>query len=169
MSVELKSDIFWNTLVVQKLIPTQKRVFAIAVSTHSSKVDLAEVDCLSLDPNWAHVDRVDHSDDDAMRKAVAAHLKRQMPNNPTCRFFIRWTVIHEKTFAVRYRGHPSVTLMSFGICEKSLNGLTGQRCLSKNIWLFDNITSAVDEYTLGIKAFASSSNAEWTILNVSLR
>lgn len=153
--------------ILKNPLPSKKRVFAIAVSTNSAKVDLAQVDCLTLDPKWAHVDRIDHSDDAAMRNAVAAYLQRKLSNDPTCRFLLRWTVIHEKTFAVRYQGRPSVTLMSFGICEKPL-GPTRQQCLSKNVWLFDKIVSAVDEYALGIKAFVSPSSTEWVVVNVSL-
>jgi hypothetical protein len=168
VSQEQKSGNFRDAAIFQNLPPKQKRVFAVAVSTNSTRVDLAKVDCLSLDSNWAHVDQVDHSDDNDMRKAVANHLKAQGPNDMPCRFLIRWTVIHEKTLAVRYRGHPSETLMSFSICEKPLNGPAGLRCLSKNVWLFDKITPAADEYTLGIKAFALSSNAKWVVVSVSL-
>jgi hypothetical protein len=145
----------------------QKGTFAIAVGTNSAKIDRSELACLALESNWAHVDRVDHSEDDAMRNAVAAYLTRRL-NDEGCRFFIRWTVVHRTTFAVRYRGRPSVTLMSIIICDKRLEGSTGQRCLSKNVWLFDKISLASDEYALGIKAFALSNNAEWTMVGVSL-
>jgi hypothetical protein len=57
--------------------------------------------------------------------------------------------------------------MSFGVCKKPLDGPAGQQCLSKNIWLFDKISPAADEYAVGIKAFVSSSNAEWSVVNVS--
>jgi hypothetical protein len=169
VSQEQPAGYFWKATIFNNLpSKKQKRTFPVAVGTNSSKVDLAELDCLSLDPNWAHVDRVDHSEDGVMRNAVVANLERHALNDASCRFFIRWTVIHQKTFAVRYQGRPSVTLMSFIICEKPLDGPKGQRCLSKNVWLFDKIISAADEYALGIKAFVLSNNAEWTVVNVPL-
>jgi hypothetical protein len=57
----------WGTAIFRNILPKPKSVFAVAVSTDASKVNLAQVDCLSLDPNWAHVDRIDHS----MTKACA--------------------------------------------------------------------------------------------------
>jgi hypothetical protein len=153
--------------VMGNIFSKQRSVYAVAVSTNSSKVDIAQLDCLSLDPNWAHVDRIDHSDDGDMRKAVAQHFKNSSLNSPDCGFFIKWTIVHQKTLAVRYRGDPSVALMSISICKKPLDSPVGQQCLSRNIWFFDKIGRAADEYTVGIKAFISSSNAEWSVVNVS--
>lgn len=167
-SQEQKTDRSWNTAIFQNILPKQKKVFAVAVSTHSSNVDLSQLGCLSLEPNWAHVDRADLSDDKDMRKAVAEHFKNSSLNSPDCGFFFNWTVVHQKTFAVRYRGNPSVTLMSFSVCKKPLEGPAGRQCLSKNIWLFDKVRPPADEYTVGIKAFVSSPNVEWAVVNVSL-
>jgi hypothetical protein len=146
----------------------QKKIFAAAVSTHSSNVDLAQLTCLSLDPNWAHVDRVDRSDDKDMRKEVAQFFRSSSFDSPDCDSFFSWTIIHEKTHAVRYRGRPSVTLMSFSVCKKPLDGPAGRRCLSKNVWLFDKISSPANEYSVGIKAFVSSPNVKWSVVNVSI-
>jgi hypothetical protein len=166
-SQEQKTGRSWNAAIFQNILPKQKNVFAVAVSTHASRVNLTEVNCLSLDPNWAHVDRADHSDDADMRKAVREHLENRSLSSPDCGFFIHWTIDHGKTSAVRYRGDPSVALMSFSICKKPLDGPAGRQCLSKNIWLFDKIRPVADEYALGIKAFVSSSNAAWSVVNVS--
>jgi hypothetical protein len=162
-----KGDTIWSAAIFQNVLPKQKKAFAVAVSTNSFNVDLAQLGCLSLDPNWAHVDRIDHSDDEDMRKAVAQHFKNTSLNSPDCVFFIKWTIVHRKTFAVRYRGDPSVALMSISICKKPLDGPAGRQCLSRNIWLFDRIRPAADEYAVGIKAFVSPSNAEWSVVNVS--
>jgi len=164
-----KGDAVWSATIFQNILPKQKNIFAVAVSTDASKVDLAQVDCLSLDPNWAHVDRINHSDDDEMRKAVADRLENVPLNSLNCGFFINWTIVHRKTYAVRYRGVPSVTLMSLSICRKPLDGPDGQRCLSKGIWLFDKISPPANEYAVGIKAFVSSSKSEWSVVNVSLK
>jgi hypothetical protein len=157
-----KAAIFGN------IFSKQQSVYAVAVSTNSANIDLVHLDCLSIGPNWAHVDRIDHSDDEDMRKAVAQHLKNNSLNSPNCSFFINWTVVHRKTSAVRYRGDPSVTLMSFSICKKLLDGPANRQCLSKNIWLFNKITPPANEYAVGIKAFVSSPNVEWAVVNVSL-
>lgn len=157
-----KAAIFGN------IFSKQQSAYAVAVSTNSSNVDLAQLGCISLDPNWAHVDRIDHSDDDEMRKAVAQHFKNSSLNSPDCGFFINWTIVHRKTFAVRYRGDPSVTLMSFSICKKPLDGPANRQCLSKNVWLFNKVTPPANEYAVGIKAFVSSPNVEWAVVNVSL-
>jgi hypothetical protein len=157
-----KADILGN------IFSKQKSAYAVAVSTNSSKVNIAQLNCLSLDPNWAHVDRIDHSDDDNMRKAVAEHFSNSSLNSLDCDFFINWTIVHRETFAVQYRGKPSVTLMSFSICKKPLDGPSNRQCLSKNIWLFDKITPSANEYSIGIKAFVSSPNVEWAVVNVSL-
>jgi hypothetical protein len=157
-----KAAIFGN------IFSKQQSMYAVAVSTNSSNVDLAQLGCLSLDPNWAHVDRIDYSDDDDMRKAVAQHFKNSSLDSPDCGFFINWTIVHRKTFAVRYRGDPSVTLMAFSICKKPLDGPANRQCLSKNVWLFNKVTPPANEYAVGIKAFVSSPNAEWAVVNVSL-
>ena len=162
-----KEDVLWDAAIFKNILPKQKNMFVVAVSTHASRVNLAEVNCLSLDQNWAHVDRVDHSDDADMRKAIGEYLENRSLNSPDCGFFIRWTIDHAKTSAVRYRGDSSVALMSFSICKKPLGGPAGRQCLSKNIWLFDKIRPVADEYALGIKAFVSSSNAAWSVVNVS--
>jgi hypothetical protein len=162
-----REDAVWSTTIFQNILPKQKIMFAVAVSTHASRVNLAEVNCLSLDPNWAHVDRADHSDDADMRKAVGEYLENRSLDSPDCGFFIHWTIDHGKTSAVRYRGGPSVALMSFSICKKPLDGPAGRQCLSKNIWLFDKIRPVTDEYALGVKAFVSSSNAPWSVVNIS--
>lgn len=167
VSQEQHSRMLSNGTFLSDISKKQRRVFNVAVSTNSAKIDLSELDCLALEPNWAHVDRIDHSEDDAMRNAVAAHF-HQLSKDAGCRFAIHWTVVHRTTFAVRYQGHPSVTLMSFIICDKRSDGPAGQRCLSKNVWLFDKIISPADEYAVGIKAFVLSNKAEWTMINVSL-
>jgi hypothetical protein len=164
-----KGDAVWSAAVFQNILPKQKNMFAVGVSTDASKVDLAQVDCLSLDSNWAHVDRINHSDDEEMRKALADRLEKLPLNSPNCGFFINWTIVHRKTYAVRYRGVPSVTLMSLSICKKPLDGPDGQQCLSKGIWLFDKITLPANEYAVGIKAFVSSPKSEWSVVNVSLK
>jgi hypothetical protein len=142
-------------------------LFAVAASTSSSNLDLTKLECLSLDPNWAHVDRIDHSDDQDMRDAVARHFTNVSLNSPNCSFFIIWTVVHRKTFAVRYRGNPSVALMSFSVCKKPLESPAGRQCLSKNIWIFEKISPPATEYAVGIKAFVSSPNVEWSVVNIS--
>jgi hypothetical protein len=160
-------DADW-TATFQHAFAKQQKVFAVAVSTHSSNVELTQVVCLSLGPNWVHVDRVDHSDDKDMRKAVAQFFKSSSLDSPDCEFFFNWTIIHEKTYAVRYRGYPSVTLMSFSVCKKPLDGPAGRRCLSKNIWLFDKISPPANEYSIGIKAFVSSPDSKWSVINLSV-
>src|SRR4051812_5512509 len=74
--------------ILGNIFSKQESVYAVAVSTNSSNIDLAHLDCLSLDPNWAHVDRIDHSDDDDMRKAVAQHFKNSSLISPDCVFFL---------------------------------------------------------------------------------
>jgi hypothetical protein len=160
---------FGNVMIFRNVLPRQKSNIAIAVSTNSAKLDLTQVDCLSLDPVWAYVDGIDHSGDVVMRKAVADYFENVSINVPNCNFSFLWTIVHRKTFAVRYLNKPSSELMAFSICKKRRETNAGRQCISKNIWFFDGLDSAGAEYATGIKAFISSSNADWSIVNVSVK
>lgn len=109
-------------------------------SLNYSTIRIADVDCLSVDPDQVVFDRKQYSDP-KLFGLIADKLQIEKvvvsADYARCPLSLFITVVPGTEFAVRRDGVFAKYLVSAGICQRTVGGsVNPDNCLSKNIYVF---------------------------------
>ena len=140
-------------------------------------VDLDKIDCLTLNRKIGNrIFKVDYSDDPQALEILRKRFpnKKILTNFVSCAYVLTFTINVTDTHAIKYAGHISRMLMSFGVVEK--NPATGAlqydghhfRGIYKNLYLFRNDLNAIEAFEVGVKAFVAAQSGRYAVMQISV-
>jgi hypothetical protein len=139
--------------------------FLAAALLNDSSVRIDHVSCLSVDPHKVMFDQKDFSDPKLVESIVGTLSISAVSFNANyakCPWSFFAVVVPRWTFGVRYNGHFARYLVSIGICERNVDGsINPNKCLSKNIYVFNPRVEAHDLFSIGLVGLARTQANQW--------
>lgn len=136
-----------------------------AASLNQSRVRLADVNCLSIEPAHVVFNKTIY-DDSRLVELIAKSLSIEKISFDTsysaCHWGMRISGEEKRILAVRYDGMIARALVSLGICERKSDGrMNPDMCLSKNIYVFSPRVEVRDLMAIALEGLAMQQVNEW--------
>lgn len=171
-----KSRAFWSVAVVLLVglvvglavwgVDPYPNQFVAAVSLNCSTIRIDGVNCLSIDPHKVVFDEKDYSDPKLVEAIVdILSIKTVLFNADyaTCPWGFSVTVVPKTIPAVRYNGQFARYLVSIGICERTAWSLNPDKCVNKNIYVFNPRVEPHELFSLALVGLARPQASKWEV------
>lgn len=146
--------------------------YQAAAAQNQTTLRVSEVGCVSVDARKGVIyDQKEYSDSklaEAITNILSIKNVHFDADIATCPWNFMITGISGRDYNVTYGEKFSRYLVSISICDRKPEGQTGaNKCLSKNIYVFNRNVEPHKLFLLALVGFARPQAAEWEIYQVS--
>jgi hypothetical protein len=139
--------------------------YQAAAAQNQARFRVSDFDCVSIDPHNVVYDQKEFVDP-KLAEAITDVLSIKNvffdADVTTCPWYFHITGISGRVSAVQYYGSPALYLVSIGICERKSDGrVNPDKCLSKNIYVFNRNVEPHVLFLLALVGLARSQATEW--------
>jgi hypothetical protein len=135
-----------------------------AVSTHQKEITVGWLSCLSIDPHQVVFDERYYWDEKLLGEiADKLSVKVVLPSADyaACRWGFFATVVPGVVSALKYNGEPAQYLISIGVCERRVDGSMTNKCVNKNVYVFNRRVAPHDLFSFALVGLARSQTDEF--------
>jgi hypothetical protein len=145
--------------------------YVAAAAENDTAFRARDFGCVSVDPHHVVYDTEEYADP-KLAEAITDVLSIKNvffdADVTTCPWHFFITGISGKVRAVTYYGEVARYLLSIGICERKLDGrVNPNKCLSKNIYVFNPNVEPHMLFSLALVGLARSQTTEWEVYRVN--
>jgi hypothetical protein len=138
--------------------------YVAAATQNDAAFRVSDFSCVSIDPHKVVYDQKEYIDPE-LAKAITDVLSIKNvffdADATTCPWHFFITGISRRISAVRFYGSPALYLVSIGICERKPDGhVNPNKCLSKNIYVFNRNVEPHKLFSLALVGLARSQATE---------
>ena len=144
--------------------PDSRAEYLAAVSQNDAAFRVSDFSCVSIDSRRVVYDQKEYIDP-KLAQAITDVLSIKNvffdADVTTCPWYFSITGISGRIYSVRFDGSPALYLVSIGICERKPNGhVNPNKCLSKNIYVFNRNVEPHMLFLLALVGFAKSQSTK---------
>ena len=144
--------------------------YVAAASQNDAAFRVSDFSCVSIDSHAVVYDQKEYIDPE-LAKAVTDVLSIKNvffdADVTTCPWYFSIVGISGRIPAVRFDGGSALYLVSIGICERKPDGhVNPNRCLSKNIYVFNRSVEPHKLFLLALVGLARSQATKWEAYQV---
>src|SRR5258705_7736174 len=161
---------FFAVWALAMYTPDSSAEYLAAVSQNGAAFRVSDFSCVSIDSHRVVYDQKEYIDP-KLAQAITDVLSIKNvffdADATTCPWYFSITGISRTIYAVRYGGGFPRYLVSIGICERKPNGrVNPNKCLSKNIYVFNRNVEPHTLFWLALVGLARSQATEWEAYHV---
>jgi hypothetical protein len=147
--------------------------YLAVAAQNGHELSVRDFKCVSIRSSWVVYNQKQY-DDPGLANAIASVLSIENVyfdvDATTCPWGFSVTGISGPIFAVRYNLWPALYLVSIAICEQRSNErLDPDRCLSKNVYVFNRNVEPEKLFSLALKGLARQQETKWEAYQVTKR
>jgi hypothetical protein len=145
--------------------------YVAAASQNGAAFRVSDFSCVSVDSHAVVYDQKEYIDPQ-LAKSISDVLAIKNvffdADVATCPWYFSITGISGRVSAVRYDGGAAHYLVSIGVCERKPDGrVNPNRCLSKNIYVFNQKVGPRELFMLALVGLARPQATEWEAYRVN--